>query len=37
MSRIMEFIHIYKAYRVTHGRRYAARIAWGCCFKQLPF
>ena len=32
-----EFIEVYRLYRVSHGRRYAARIAWGVAFKGFSF
>jgi hypothetical protein len=37
MSRLREFIQVYRLYRQRHGRRYSLRIAWGCSFRQLPF
>lgn len=37
MSRLADFIEVYLLYRRTHGHMYAARIAWGCSFKRLPF
>jgi hypothetical protein len=39
MTRVREFLAIYRAYRVSgyHSRRYCARIAFGCAFRQLPF
>jgi hypothetical protein len=37
MNRIKQFIAIYDAYRLTHSRRYALRIAFGCVFRGLPF
>ena len=37
MSRLREFIQVYRLYRVCHSRRYAAGIAWGIAFRGLPF
>lgn len=37
MSRIKEFIAVYRLYRQVHSRRYAAGIAWGIAFRGLPF
>ena len=38
MSKMQEFMGIYRLYRrAGHGPRYAARIAWDCVFKHLPF
>lgn len=37
MSRLREFLSVYRAYRVVHSPFYAARIAYGCAFRQLPF
>lgn len=37
MSRLREFIQLYRLYRRRHGRRYSLRIAYGCAFRQLPF
>ena len=36
MNRLLDFIAIFKLYR-CNGWRYAARIAYGCAFKGLPF
>lgn len=36
-SRLREFIDIYRAYRLCHSRLYAAKIAFGCAFRGLPF
>lgn len=32
-----DFIETYRMYRVSHGRRYAARIAYQITFKGYPF
>ena len=32
-----DFINLYRLYRAYHSRRYAARIAFGIAFKNLPF
>jgi len=37
MSKLIEFIQIYRLYRRHNTRRYSARIAWGCAFRGLPF
>jgi hypothetical protein len=37
VNKLREFIAIYDAYRMTHSRRYALRIAFGCAFRGLPF
>jgi hypothetical protein len=37
MSRIADFLQIYKLYRRAHSPLYAARIAYGCTFRSLPF
>jgi hypothetical protein len=37
VSKLREFVAIYDAYRTTHSRRYAFRIAFGCAFRKLPF
>ena len=36
-QQIREFVQVYRLYRIVHPRRYAARIAYGCAFKGLPF
>ena len=36
-EKLSEFISTYKLYRIGHGRAYAAKIAYGCVFKGLPF
>jgi hypothetical protein len=36
-DKIAEFLEVYRQYRVSHGRRYAARIAYQIAFKGLPF
>lgn len=37
MLRCGEFWRVYRLYRSAHGRAYAARIAYGCAFRGLPF
>lgn len=37
MSRITEFLQVYRLYRSHHNPAYAARIAYGVVFKHLPF
>lgn len=37
MKRIAEFIAVYRQYRKHNRALYAARIAYGCAFKGLPF
>ena len=37
MSRIADFLQIYKLYRRAHSPLYAARIAFGCAFRRTPF
>lgn len=37
MSRIREFLSVYRSYRKAHPPIYAARIAWGVAFQSLPF
>ena len=37
MNKMREFHAIYRAYRMTHSRRYAFRIAFGCAFRGMPF
>ena len=36
-EKLNEFVSTYKLYRLAHSRLYAARIAYGCAFKGLPF
>jgi hypothetical protein len=31
------FLKLYRLYRAIHSRRYAARIAYGIAFRNLPF
>lgn len=31
------FLEVYRKYRVSHGRAYAARIAYGIAWRNLPF
>lgn len=35
--RVAEFVRVYRQYRAHHPRRYAAQIAWGIAFLDLPF
>ena len=37
MSRLRDFLSLYRIYRAHHSRAYAMRIAYGCAFKGLPF
>lgn len=37
MKQLAEFWRIFKQYRACHSTRYAARIAYGCAFRGLPF
>jgi aminoglycoside N3'-acetyltransferase len=37
MTRINDFIKTYRLYRRTHHPAYAARIAFGMAFRNLPF
>lgn len=37
MSALRNFIAIYRQYRAAHSPIYAARIAYGCAFRNLPF
>lgn len=37
MSTLREFISIYAAYRKHHGALYAARTAWRCAIRGVPF
>lgn len=37
MSALREFARIYRQYRASHSALYAARIAYGCAFRGLPF
>ena len=37
MRQIIDFIALFRLYRRAHGTRYAARIAYGCAFRGLPF
>lgn len=34
---LREFFQVYAAYRASHPRAYAARIAFGIAFRGLPF
>jgi hypothetical protein len=37
MSRLRDFLAVYRLYRQAHSMSYSARIAYGCVFRQLPF
>lgn len=37
MSRLIEFLSLYRMYRRTHSRRYAAWIAREIAFRGTPF
>jgi hypothetical protein len=37
MSKLREFTQIYRLYRAAHSPLYAARIAFGCTYRNLPF
>jgi hypothetical protein len=37
MRKLRDFIQTYRLYRRYHSMRYAARIAYGCAFRGLPF
>jgi len=37
MSKLIEFISVYRLYRRAHGVRHSARIAYGIAFLGLPF
>jgi hypothetical protein len=37
MNRFAEFLSVYRAYRRAHSIPYAARIAFGCVYRGLPF
>jgi len=37
MNKIKDFIAIYRLYSHHNPRLYAARIAFGCAFRDLPF
>lgn len=37
MSRLREFLQVYRLYRQAHSVSYAARIAYGIAFRGLPF
>lgn len=37
MRKIKDFIAVYRLYRCSHSPAYAARIAYGMAFKDLPF
>lgn len=38
ISRVREFLQVYRLYRrAAHSMKYAARIAYGCVYRGLPF
>jgi len=37
MNRIADFLALYRLYRAVHPRIYAAKIAYGVVFRNLPF
>lgn len=37
MSRLLEFVQVYRLYRHHHDRRIAARIAYDIAFRGTPF
>jgi hypothetical protein len=37
MNNLRSFLQIYKLYRRAHSPLYAARIAFGCTYRGLPF
>lgn len=37
MTKIREFLSVYRLYAKHHNPIYAARIAFGCAFRGLPF
>lgn len=38
MTKLREFLELYRLYRRGgNTRRYSARIAYGCAFRNLPF
>lgn len=37
MSKVAEFIKVWRQYARHHSAAYAARIAYGIAFKGLPF
>lgn len=37
MSKVREFIGVYRLYRQCHSPAYALRMAYGITVKQLPF
>jgi hypothetical protein len=37
MSKINDFLSVYRLYRVKHSRRYAARLAYEIAIKGHPF
>ena len=37
MSRLIDFVRVYRMYRKQHDRRFAARIAYDIAFNGTPF
>lgn len=37
MSRLREFLSVFRLYARSHSPLYAARIAWGVAVNRLPF
>ena len=37
LLKMREFIRVFRQYARHNSYRYAARIAYGCAFKSLPF
>jgi hypothetical protein len=37
MTKLRDFFATYSLYRREHSMLYAARIAYGCAFRGLPF
>lgn len=37
MSKLRDFVNLYRLYRAAHSPAYAVRIAFGVAFRGLPF
>ena len=37
MKALRDFLSVFRLYRRQHSISYAARIAYGCAFRKLPF
>jgi hypothetical protein len=37
MKKLIEFVSVYRMYRLGHSPRYAARIAYDIAFRGVPF